>query len=250
MQKDVTSVLAYNLDNHSKAVELMDLFFRKPANKSLCGKNGKVAWEHFLSAGRKVFGEQPYFHSEEQFQAAMEYPDKALADRCDSLRSDPKGNIVSIGTDSKGLLWGTNFTHFTYKSAIFGTTMSAFAKSLLGFSKCNKQSHFFYYPQGAYREWHTNEGSLYPGWRVYFVKASEAGKSFFNYVDGDRVVSVPDDRYGIRIFRFGGGLKFYHSVCAKETDRWSFGVGPTDWPFDTIAEAKQFLDEQFHALPA
>lgn len=241
----VAPVLAYDLEGNPRAVALMDEFFREPAGASLHNKEGQLAWDHFLGAGRRALGgDQLYFYSAEQFRACLEYPDKDLADRCDELRSDPKGNVVQIGTDSQGLEWGTNFTHFTYKQPTFGVALTAFAKHLLGFSRCNRQTHFFYYPKGSYREWHTNEGSPHPGWRVYFVKAKEPGKSFFSYVEADQVVHVPDHRYGIRVFRFGGGLKFYHSVCAVDTDRWSFGVGPLDWPFDTVTEAKRFLDQR------
>jgi len=212
-------VLTYNLEADSNAVDLMDMSFRSPANRSFKNPAGEIAWDHFSAAGRKAFGEQPYFYSQEQFEAATQFPDKKLADRCDQLRSDPRGNIVPIGRDDAGIEWGTNFTHFTYKDLTGQLAMTSLAKSMLGFNKCNRQTHFFYYPKGSYREWHTNEGSPHPGWRVYFVKAMEPGKSFFSYVQDDQMKIVPDQRYCIRICRFGGGLEVYHSVCAKETGR-------------------------------
>ena len=174
---------------------------------------------------------------------------KNLTPRTDLERNAQKGCVLPIGKDDAGLDWGTNFTHFTYKSNELANIAVQFAGNLLGFRNCNKQTHFFYYPAGSYREWHTNEGSPQPGWRIYLIKTSTPGKSFFNYLDHDELVNSPDQRYTLRVFRFGGGLNFYHSVTSVAADRFSYGIRPNDWPFESIQQARLFLTDRLQADP-
>ena len=63
-------------------------------------------------------------------------------------------------------------------------------------------------------------------------------------LDGERLVNSPDQRYTIRVFRFGGGTSFYHSVTSLGTDRFSFGIRPNDWQFRSIDEAREFLEDR------
>jgi hypothetical protein len=83
-------------------------------------------------------------------------------------------------------------------------------------------SGHFWYPPGSYMGWHTN--SRAPGVRIYVTNAEEPGRSFFRYRDPDmdRVVTAPDDRWNVRVFRVGGEKPFWHAVYS-ETHRFSFG---------------------------
>lgn len=246
MQEDPTpAVLTFDLQQHPRAVQVMDHLFRLPAGRDLCGKNGQIDWEFFSRRGKEIFGKRMlFFHSQTQFEASLKLPDKPFADACEAERNAQKGCILPLGKDDTGVEWGTNLSHFTYKSQELSELAVQFAGNLLGFHRCNTQNHFFYYPPGAYREWHTNEGSPQPGWRIYLVKAAEAGKSYFSYLNHERLVNSPDGHYSVRIFRFGGGTNFYHSVTSVDTDRFSYGIRPNDWPFETMDEARHFLEDR------
>jgi len=94
-------------------------------------------------------------------------------------------------------------------------------------------SGHFWYPPGSYMGWHTN--SRAPGVRIYVTHAEEPGRSFFRYrdPDTDRVITVPDDRWNVRVFRVGGEKPFWHAVYS-ETHRFSFGYmvvhrSPGEW---------------------
>lgn len=51
----------------------------------------------------------------------------------------------------------------------------------------------FYYPPGGYREWHTNADKP-AGWRMYYIRIPENGKSWFNYINPrtQTFIQVPD----------------------------------------------------------
>ena len=70
--------------------------------------------------------------------------------------------------------------------------------------------------------WHTNYKM--PEERVYITYASEQGKSFFRYLEGDKVITDYDDK-GLTVRRFAVSSKrpyFWH--CAgSDCDRFSFG---------------------------
>jgi hypothetical protein len=81
----------------------------------------------------------------------------------------------------------------------------------------------FYYPKGAFREWHTNVIHK-PGYRMYFISCKEDGKSWFNYLDKDKVVNLPDKNEYANIFYVNDTLEeaTWHSIYS-ETDRFSLG---------------------------
>jgi hypothetical protein len=83
-------------------------------------------------------------------------------------------------------------------------------------------SGHFWYPPGSYMGWHTNNRA--PGVRIYVTHAEEPGRSFFRYREPDtgRLVTSPDDRWNVRVFRVGGEKPFWHAVYS-ETHRFSFG---------------------------
>ena len=88
----------------------------------------------------------------------------------------------------------------------------------------------FYYPKGAFREWHTNK--IHPkGYRMYFVACKENNKSWFNYVHPitNKVVNVSDKNEYANIFYVHNekGKAFWHSVYS-ETDRFSLGFNIYD----------------------
>ena len=83
-------------------------------------------------------------------------------------------------------------------------------------------SGHFYYPPTGFMGWHTNYKM--PEERVYITYASEQGKSFFRYLEGDKVITDYDDK-GLTVRRFAVSSKrpyFWH--CAgSDCDRFSFG---------------------------
>ena len=83
-------------------------------------------------------------------------------------------------------------------------------------------SGHFYYPPTGFMGWHTNYKM--PEERVYITYASEQGKSFFRYLEGDKVITDYDDK-GLTVRRFAVSSErpyFWH--CAgSDCDRFSFG---------------------------
>ena len=83
-------------------------------------------------------------------------------------------------------------------------------------------SGHFYYPPTGYMGWHTNYKM--PEERVYVTYASEKNRSFFRYLEGDKVITDYDDK-GLTIRRFSVSSErpyFWH--CAgSDCDRFSFG---------------------------
>ena len=80
----------------------------------------------------------------------------------------------------------------------------------------------FYYPPTGYMGWHTNYEM--PEERVYITYASEQNKSFFKYLEGDKVITDYDDK-GLTVRRFSVSSErpyFWH--CAgSNCHRFSFG---------------------------
>ena len=99
---------------------------------------------------------------------------------------------------------------------------------LLHFLKEIYANHFvyvsghFYYPPTGFMGWHTNYKM--PEERVYITYASEEGKSFFRYLEGDTVITDYDNK-GLTVRRFAVSSErpyFWH--CAGSAcDRFSFG---------------------------
>tara|TARA_B100001094_G_scaffold140981_2_gene136630 strand:+ start:9971 stop:10519 length:549 start_codon:yes stop_codon:yes gene_type:complete len=83
-------------------------------------------------------------------------------------------------------------------------------------------SGHFYYPPTGFMGWHTNYKM--PEERIYITYASEQEKSFFRYLEGDKVITDYDDQ-GLTVRRFSVSNKrpyFWH--CAgSDCDRFSFG---------------------------
>ncbi len=81
--------------------------------------------------------------------------------------------------------------------------------------------------------WHTN--SRAPGVRIYVTHAEEPGRSFFRYrdPDTDRVVTAPDDRWNVRVFRVGGekpsGTPCTRRRTGSASATWCCTARPTEW---------------------
>ena len=84
----------------------------------------------------------------------------------------------------------------------------------------------FYYPKGAFREWHTNAKNI-SGYRMYFIAKNE-GNSWFNYINPEtnQVVNLPDKNEYANIFYVHNYENWdkviWHSIYS-ETDRFSLG---------------------------
>ena len=236
-------VLTYDVSGWPEAVQVMDRAFVEPPHDLYRRKKGQVRWRPLHTEGARQFGgRQPFFHSDTQHAACYAPPDTDHADALEALRNRPIGCVMPIRQAGQ-IEWGTNFTHFTYKWPARILECVAFAREALDSPSARKQHHLFYYPPGTHREWHTNEGSPHVGWRAYLVKCAQPGRAHFNYMHGDRLVQDPDGAYTLRIFRFGGGLRFYHCVVS-ETQRWSFGIGPRDWTFTSLEQARDMLEQR------
>lgn len=82
----------------------------------------------------------------------------------------------------------------------------------------------FYYPNGGYREWHTNQYDLL-GWRLYMVHTSSNQSAYFKYIDPatKEVKTCIDEDGCFRLFKIESGSNaLWHSVIS-EGDRWSLG---------------------------
>lgn len=93
------------------------------------------------------------------------------------------------------------------------------------------ESGNYLYPPGGFKEWHTNMASL-PGWRMYIINKSAAGKSFFRYVDPatTQLQTIWDEAGQINIFRVTQNQPFWHAVRSIDAYRWSKGfVIPDNW---------------------
>jgi hypothetical protein len=91
-----------------------------------------------------------------------------------------------------------------------------------------RQRGNFYYPKGAYREWHTNRFDVH-GWRMYAVHTVPSGCAVFRYLDksSGEVKDCVDIDGCVRLFRVTGSLMqgerpLWHSI-SSDGDRWSMG---------------------------
>ena len=83
-------------------------------------------------------------------------------------------------------------------------------------------SGHFYYPPTGYMGWHTNYKM--PEERLYITLASEGGKSFFRYKQGNEVVTDYDDAgLTIRRFTLSATRPYFWHCVGSDTDRYSFG---------------------------
>ena len=83
----------------------------------------------------------------------------------------------------------------------------------------------FYYPNGGYREWHTNQFDPH-GWRLYFVHTNGGPDcAYFHYIDpvtNERITK--SDRDGcMRLFYVGNGRNTLWHAVTSNGDRWSLG---------------------------
>lgn len=91
-----------------------------------------------------------------------------------------------------------------------------------------EQRGIFWYPNGGYREWHTNhpyDGAIESaGWRIYLVDTE--GKSSFNYLDANGALhKVFDKPLYANIFYLPPVELFWHCVASKG-NRFSCGFRP------------------------
>ena len=83
-------------------------------------------------------------------------------------------------------------------------------------------SGHFYYPPTGFMGWHTNYKMTEE--RVYITYASEQGKSFFRYLEGDKVITDYDDQgLNVRRFAVSGERPYFWHCAGSECDRFSFG---------------------------
>ncbi len=93
------------------------------------------------------------------------------------------------------------------------------------------ESGNYLYPPGGFKEWHTNMASV-PGWRMYIIRKSAQGRSFFRYVDP--VTTALQTRWDsdgqINIFEVRADQPFWHAIASVDAYRWSKGfVIPGNW---------------------
>ncbi len=115
------------------------------------------------------------------------------------------------------------------KSNEFKRINLQFQKSLAEYAQvnCVQLRNYIMYEKNGYMGWHTNRDCT--GIRYYLTWAEEEGKSFFKYLDGDKIVSVPDVK-GWQVNKFLVTGKhgpndynyFLHSV-ESNTNRLSIG---------------------------
>ena len=105
----------------------------------------------------------------------------------------------------------------------------------------------FYYPKGAFREWHTNAYHV-NGYRMYFI-AKGQGDSYFNYInpDNNQVVNLKDVNEYANIFYVYGtdnwDKMIWHSIYSN-TDRFSLGfnIYPEALKNDLVLKGTQVKD--------
>lgn len=82
----------------------------------------------------------------------------------------------------------------------------------------------FYYPQGAFKEWHTNANQ--PGWRGYCVSIDQAEKSSFIYIEPKtrKVVELTDKNMHVNMFKVpeNTNMQIWHAV-KSDCNRVSLG---------------------------
>ena len=82
----------------------------------------------------------------------------------------------------------------------------------------------FYYPQGAFKEWHTNANQ--PGWRGYCVSIDQTEKSSFVYIEPKtkKVVELNDKNMHVNLFKVpeNMNMQIWHAV-RSDCNRVSLG---------------------------
>ena len=111
-----------------------------------------------------------------------------------------------------------------------------------------EQRGVFWYPNGGFREWHSN----YPyntktdvsGWRIYLVDVEEEGKSGFQALSPTgQLVHYPDRKGYANVFWLPRERFFWHAIFSK-TDRFSCGFRP----LPHVSRAVSEMVEKNHAL--
>jgi hypothetical protein len=105
----------------------------------------------------------------------------------------------------------------------------------------------FYYPPGGFREWHTNMFDD-TSWRMYYINATEDGKSWFRYVPPgtNKTVVVPDKSGYFNMFRLRSKKDeiIWHSVYS-DTHRFSVGFKiPPALAYKIILRMKKEEEEE------
>ena len=101
-----------------------------------------------------------------------------------------------------------------------------------------EQRGIFWYPNGGYREWHTNhpyDGEIqHAGWRIYLVDTD--GESAFHYLDREgRLQTVYDKPLYANIFYLPPVKLFWHSVVSR-SNRFSCGFRPLGSAVDRLTK--------------
>ncbi len=101
---------------------------------------------------------------------------------------------------------------------------------------------FFYYPPGAYREWHTNENDLI-GYRLYYVQVDKPDASWLYYLmpgssslDPTTIRKVSDKTDHYNLFKITKDPVLWHAVYSKEAHRFSVGLNVRQSFIETLLE--------------
>lgn len=104
----------------------------------------------------------------------------------------------------------------------------------------------FYYPNGGYREWHTNQFDPH-GWRMYVVRTSPSGCATFRYKNprsssnSEEIYDCPDYDGTVRLFRISSREDALWHTIISEGDRWSLGVLLSD-------ESAEKIIQMYHTI--
>jgi hypothetical protein len=91
-------------------------------------------------------------------------------------------------------------------------------------------SPFFLYPQGHYRNWHTNKGQVESDkdnlvYRLYAISTSEDSYFLYKHPISSKIHAIKDiDGSGIVFRLVQEGSPFWHAVLCKTGSRMSFGI--------------------------
>ncbi|MEC7987497.1 MAG: hypothetical protein VX278_20190 [Myxococcota bacterium] len=107
-----------------------------------------------------------------------------------------------------------------------------------------EQRGIFWYPNGGYREWHTNHPydgkSQNAGWRIYFVDTD--GKSAFHYLDTKGKMQIARDKpLFANIFYLPPVKLFWHAVVSNG-NRFSCGFRPLGPAVDRLTQMIEEID--------
>lgn len=157
----------------------------------------------------------------------MKYPDKEMYNSFE-LNSTIKDKTVKIFTLPYNDVW--RVTNGKYQHLVNNVSFPSYYWSkdklqILTDLGVEARGNF-YYPKGAFREWHTNAKNI-SGFRMYFIAKNE-GNSWFNYINPEtnKVVNLPDKNEYANIFYVHNYQNWdkviWHSIYS-ETDRFSLG---------------------------